>query len=41
MTPHAVVALDGPAEVLMVFHRDGRGVHIAASRRRLAGLTRA
>ena len=31
MTPHAVAALDSPAEVLMVFDRDGRGVHLAAS----------
>ena len=29
MTPHAVAALDGPAELLMVFDRDGRGVHAA------------
>jgi transcriptional regulator with XRE-family HTH domain len=31
MTPHAVAALDGPAEVLMLFDRDGRGVHLATS----------
>ena len=31
MTPHATAALDGPAEVLMLFDRDGRGVHLAAS----------
>ena len=31
MTPHAVAALDGPAEVLMLFDRDGRGVHLAPS----------
>jgi transcriptional regulator with XRE-family HTH domain len=30
MTPHAATALDGPAEVLMLFDRDGRGVHLAA-----------
>ena len=28
MTPHAAAALDGPAEVLMLFDRDGRGVHL-------------
>lgn len=28
MTPHAVTALDGPAEALMVFDRDGRGAHL-------------
>jgi len=33
MTPHAATALDGPAEVLMLFDRDGRGVHLAASGR--------
>lgn len=31
MTPHATMALDAPAEALMVFDRDGRGVHLAAS----------
>lgn len=31
MTPHATAALDGPAEVLMLFDRDGRGVHLAAT----------
>lgn len=31
MTPHAAAALDGPAELLMVFDRDGRGVHLATS----------
>jgi transcriptional regulator with XRE-family HTH domain len=29
MTPHAATALDGPAEVLMLFDRDGRGAHLA------------
>jgi transcriptional regulator with XRE-family HTH domain len=29
MTPHAVTALDGPAEALMLFDRDGRGAHLA------------
>jgi transcriptional regulator with XRE-family HTH domain len=29
MTPHAVAALDVPAEVLMLFDRDGRGAHLA------------
>ncbi len=33
MTPHAVAAVDGPAEVLMLFDRDGRGVHLAPSGR--------
>jgi transcriptional regulator with XRE-family HTH domain len=33
MTPHAVAAVDGPAEVLMLFDRDGRGVHLATSGR--------
>jgi transcriptional regulator with XRE-family HTH domain len=33
MTPHATAAVDGPAEVLMLFDRDGRGVHLAASSR--------
>ena len=28
MTPHAVAALDGSAEALMVFDRDGRGAHL-------------
>lgn len=28
MTPHAVSAVDAPAEVLMVFDRDGRGAHL-------------
>jgi hypothetical protein len=31
MTPHSVAALDGPAEVVMLFDRDGRGVHLTAS----------
>jgi transcriptional regulator with XRE-family HTH domain len=31
MTPHAIAALDGPAEVLMLFDRDGRGAHLATS----------
>lgn len=32
MTPHAVTALDGPAEAVMVFDRDGRGAHAADHR---------
>ena len=28
MVPHAITALDGPAELLMVFDRDGRGAHL-------------
>ncbi len=28
MTPHVVDALDGPAEVLMVFDRDGQRAHV-------------
>ena len=28
MTPHAVAALDGPAEVIMVFDRDGQRSHL-------------
>jgi transcriptional regulator with XRE-family HTH domain len=28
MTPHAVVALDGPAELIMVFDRDGQRAHV-------------
>ena len=28
MTPHAVDALDGPAEILMVFDRDGQRAHL-------------
>lgn len=28
MTPHAVDALDGPAEVIMIFDRDGRPRHL-------------
>jgi quercetin dioxygenase-like cupin family protein/DNA-binding XRE family transcriptional regulator len=28
MTPHAVSALDGPAEVLMLFDRDGHRAHV-------------
>lgn len=27
MTPHAIVALDGPAELLMIFDRDGQRAH--------------
>ena len=32
MTPHAVDALDGPAEILMVFDRDGQRVHLHRDR---------
>ena len=28
MTPHAVDALDGPAEIIMVFDRDGQRAHV-------------
>lgn len=28
MTPHALVALDGPAEVIMIFDRDGQRAHV-------------
>jgi len=28
MTPHAITAVDAPAEALMVFDRDGRGAHL-------------
>ncbi len=28
MTPHAITALDGPAEVVMMFDRDGQRAHV-------------
>lgn len=28
MTPHAFVAIDGPAELLMIFDRDGQHAHV-------------
>jgi mannose-6-phosphate isomerase-like protein (cupin superfamily) len=28
MTPHAIVAVDGPAELIMIFDRDGQRAHI-------------
>jgi quercetin dioxygenase-like cupin family protein len=28
MTPHAVVAVDGPAELIMIFDRDGQRAHV-------------
>ena len=28
MTPHAIAAIDGPAEVIMIFDRDGRQAHV-------------
>jgi transcriptional regulator with XRE-family HTH domain len=28
MTPHAVTALDGPAELIMIFDRDGHRAHV-------------
>ena len=31
MVPHAITALDGPAELLMVFDRDGRGAHLTGA----------
>ena len=31
MTPHAVAAVGGPAEVIMIFDRDGEHAHLAAT----------
>ena len=31
MTPHAIDALDGPAEVIMIFDRDGQRAHVHRS----------
>ena len=28
MTPHALAAIDGPAEVIMIFDRDGQRAHV-------------
>ncbi|MFN3258548.1 MAG: helix-turn-helix domain-containing protein [Ilumatobacter sp.] len=28
MTPHAIMAIDGPAEVVMIFDRDGHRAHV-------------
>ena len=28
MTPHAVAAVDGPAELIMIFDRDGQRAHV-------------
>jgi hypothetical protein len=28
MTPHALTPIDGPAEVIMVFNRDGHGARV-------------
>jgi len=28
MTPHAFAAVDGPAELIMIFDRDGQGAHV-------------
>ena len=28
MTPHAIVAIDGPAELVMIFDRDGQRAHV-------------
>lgn len=28
MTPHALAALDGPAELIMIFDRDGHHAHV-------------
>jgi mannose-6-phosphate isomerase-like protein (cupin superfamily) len=28
MTPHAFAAIDGPAELLMIFDRDGQHAHV-------------
>jgi transcriptional regulator with XRE-family HTH domain len=33
MTPHAVEALDGPAELIMIFDRDGQRAHVHRDRR--------
>ncbi|MBI2711095.1 MAG: helix-turn-helix transcriptional regulator [Actinobacteria bacterium] len=37
MTPHAIAALDGPAELIMIFDRDGQHAHV---HRDTAGRTR-
>ena len=28
MTPHAITAIDGPAELIMIFDRDGQRAHV-------------
>jgi hypothetical protein len=28
MTPHAFAAIDGPAELIMIFDRDGQRAHV-------------
>ena len=28
MTPHAITAVDAPAELIMIFDRDGQRVHV-------------
>jgi quercetin dioxygenase-like cupin family protein len=28
MTPHALAAIDGPAELIMIFDRDGHRAHV-------------
>jgi hypothetical protein len=28
MTPHATAAIDGPAELIMIFDRDGQRAHV-------------
>jgi Cupin domain len=28
MTPHAITAVDGPAELIMIFDRDGQRAHV-------------
>jgi hypothetical protein len=28
MTPHAFAAIDGPAELIMIFDRDGQHAHV-------------
>ena len=33
MTPHALEAIDGPAEVIMIFDRDGQRAHVAVRTR--------
>ena len=31
MTPHAFAAIDGPAELIMIFDRDGQRAHVHRS----------
>ena len=34
MTPHAVTAIDEPAELVMIFDRDGQRAHVHRERSR-------